>query len=414
MSEILRESLYKYAEIVAKEFKKTPYPMHTFASKQFESLRAEYYSLLDKHPRKLNIRLEKEAFGKLILFSILDTLRKGEIVQNLLTSLYTELERSIKEIPRVNRSWAYLHQFDCELDKIDLPGPFMIRKCTFLERVLFQQDKVSVMGRTSSKFIVETKPSVNIAMEELDEKSWSISIYNQLFQPKYELVHEFHNLIIVLRLIIPSWIGISEIHFSHAIGPMLPVTVVFSVPPPPEIFPAVFNSRIESECKLNSAMTEYLESLWIRFRNVRDKGKKDRVGRILRAIRRFNNAIMSNELEDMIVDLVIGLEILFKTTGFRMTFLASNLVGITDIEKHQTIKLLDTAYRARSKVVHGGSLEKDSSEIILKTLSLVTKVLIFALAIGGRKELADTITAATYDSEKRSKLMAKLTKWVKP
>jgi hypothetical protein len=405
----LRESFQAYAQLVAQEFMKAKFPLGTLKSEQFKILKSEYYSLLEKNPRKMNIGLDEGAFGKVLLFSVLETIQNGELDQDLLEMKYIEFEKSLAEIPRTNRAWAFLHQFNCGADVIDLVGNFVVRRTTFLERILFNQNNESLWGRTEAQFIIETKPDSDILVEPTKRGNKTRQI-----KPNFKLRKEILELVTVLRLVHPSWVGITSIHFELALDPSGHLTMDYSFIPSPELFPSIFNSHISNECNLSDEKADYFVKIWNRYRNVSDMGKKERVNRILRSIHRFNNAIMSDELEDMIVDLIIGLEILFKTTGFRMTFYASTLVGLDEIERLQAATLLDRAYRIRSKIVHGGSLEKDGKEVIPRTLNLVSEVLIFALALSGKKELVDIVEAAAYDSTEMKNLVSKLEGWIIP
>ncbi|TFH06661.1 MAG: hypothetical protein E4H14_10325 [Candidatus Thorarchaeota archaeon] len=47
-----------------------------------------------------------------------------------------------------NRAWAFLHQFGCLSDNIELEGPLRIRRATLIELYIFNMTNQSVGGRT--------------------------------------------------------------------------------------------------------------------------------------------------------------------------------------------------------------------------------------------------------------------------
>ena len=414
MTDNLRKSFDAFSELVVREFMKAKYPHYVIESNQFKALKEEYYSLLAKSPRQMNLGLDENSFCKVVLFTVLETLEKGKIVKEKLEDKYSELLRSVKELPRANRAWAYLQAFDCDVDEIDLSETLTIRRATVLERVLYEQNKESLWGRSAGKYIIETKPGVHY-IEEVEEQSGiSFSIDKKRYRPKPSIGIEIQDTVNVIRLIHPSWVGITSVHFEVPLDKKHQFTIDFSFPPLPELFPCVFNPYILAECHLSVDKVEFLLRLWKRYRNIMEKSNEKRVRKIARAIRRLNSATMSNNLEDMIVDLIIGLEILFETSGYRMVLYASTLVGLNDTERLQSASILEKAYDARSKIVHGGSLKDSQRTVILECLNRFTRIIIFVLAMEGRKDLVKIVQTAAYDSSTKEDLVTKLSEWTVP
>jgi hypothetical protein len=390
-------------------------PLHIFLSAELDALYNAYCERLkERHQQNFQLVVMPHILGNTILSRLFELNDEGIPFEEVIESVFSEFETSTLKIPRTNRSWAYLHQFDSDLDEIPLDGSLVIRRITFFERILFESDNESSWGISKAKYIIESKPDVQISAENMDESNPIIAINNQKFQPRNKIRYEFLDIVNVLRLIKPSNSGITEINFEFASEQNPTKTIGISFPAPSELNPNSLGSHSKEPCFIGASTIEYMNQLLQRYRDVKKKGDRNRVLNWHRAVRRLNSAIISGSLEDMIVDLVIGLEILFKMTGFRMVFYASHLTGLSSIEKRHAVEIFDRAYNIRSRIVHGGSLKDDDVTTIQQTVELVARLLIFALSLGCKEDLAEIVTRAVYDSKEMQKLTKTLEKWKPP
>ena len=139
-----------------------------------------------------------------------------------------------------------------------------------------------------------------------------------------------------------------------------------------------------------------------------------------RAIRRFNAALVSRDLEDELIDLTIAFETLLRTRGYRLAHKASVLLAIDKSERKDIVDFMDLAYGARSAVTHGGSFEEyikrkgtDPHQFIKKLENYLRKSIKFGIVLGpqNQKEFLEVVDNATHDDKIRDKLYGKMPTW---
>jgi hypothetical protein len=410
--EELRRKFYDFIDLFFNEVNRGGgIPVHVFDSEQLKALTEFYSESLEKHTGTPHEKLATSAMAMIIILRITEMTQEKNPSETILETLYNELEASIQNTPRTNRAWAYLHQFNSDMDEIHLDGPLIIRRSTLYERALFQHRSESYGGVSKGRFVIETKPEIEISANQIDPEKMGMRINDRIIQTNPEIENEFNDVVTSFKLIKPSSVGITQIHFEFSPISYSQFVTGFTFTPSPELFPAVFNSYIEDICYFSDEDIVYLNRLLQRYRTVLRRKEKKRIGRLQRSIRRYNNAIVSDEPEDMIVDVVIGLESLFKTSGFRMVFYASNLLGFSDTEIRQAVETLERAYDIRSKVAHGGSIANKDRKVILETLHMMSRILISALVLFGSKDLVEIVKDAAYNRKTKASINKKLKKW---
>ena len=146
-------------------------------------------------------------------------------------------------------------------------------------------------------------------------------------------------------------------------------------------------------------------------RKVVETGGKN-ADRLQRSLRRFNAAICSGQIEDIVVDTIIGLEILFHTTGFRTSFLASHLAAIGASERKTVADQLDKSYDLRNRIVHGGSLKEGDSHLAIRLLTIFCRVLRSYIYLATKMQDIDGyIRRIPYDPDELAKLENELARW---
>jgi len=325
---------------------------------------------------------------------------------------YFDLEDSLNLAPkRNNRVWAYLHQFSSSQDIIELEGPLRIRRATIVENFYFREQNMTHAGSVTS-FIIESKPTAPLlgafwTMKTIGKRGPE---RRNIIPPEPPYGIEIRDLVTMIRLVCPSSVGYSTVILQLEFSGGITIFPVYSTIP--SGFPAVFGRLRGRTCKLDEKRIDFLQKLWVKFRAVRKDETVTRLQCIMRALRRFNNAIASVDVEDEIVDLLICLETLFQSPGFRMVFYASYLLGLDNKRYVHARTTLDKAYDVRSKVVHGGSLKAKDKKVIQDLLPLVGLVLIFWIVLAGVKGgVLDFVKKASLDESIAKRMHSSLEKW---
>ncbi|TFH06660.1 MAG: hypothetical protein E4H14_10320 [Candidatus Thorarchaeota archaeon] len=173
------------------------------------------------------------------------------------------------------------------------------------------------------------------------------------------VLEDFRTLVTALRLTSSSSIGLNTVSmncqlFSGAAAFTINSPALIQFNPAPEIFPGAFSPFVNTQCILDKFELELFQRLYKRLREIQGTEGKLRE-QIQRALRRYNVALISDQAEDSIVDAIIALEILFKSSGFKMAFRASLLSSIIPEERKVIVKTLEKCHRVRSEIVHGSA-----------------------------------------------------------
>lgn len=140
---------------------------------------------------------------------------------------------------------------------------------------------------------------------------------------------------------------------------------------------------------------------------------------INRAIKRFMASTSTLDLEDKLVDSIMGFEALFGFSGYRLAHYVSGLMGRTTSERVGIVELMDAAYVARSAITHGGSLESDSNwktdsqKHVNDVQDYLRRCIKTVLCIGieSRDELRSRAFRIAHDEEARQSLQSSLPLW---
>jgi len=319
-----------------------------------------------------------------------------------LREVLEDLQYSLDYQSYPDRAWAFLHQFDCLERTFSLDGPVRIRRTTIIEDAIFNQYSQSVGGRTVCRFIAETKQGVPVVNVGHDDSIRFTGVSK-----------EYVILVSSLRLTSPSSVGMNLVTFEVPAGNLGEQSPAVAIPlySPPEVFPAAFSRFVNTQCVLDKYELEMLHRFHTGLRMVINSGG-DNAGRLQRSLRRFNAAICSDQIEDIVVDAIIGLEVLFHTTGFRMVFLASHLAAIGISERKTVVDLLDKSYDLRSKIVHGGSLKEVDNRLAIKLLTIFCRVLRSYIYLATKTQNVDEyIRKVPYDPDELAKLESELGEW---
>ncbi len=221
---------------------------------------------------------------------------------------------------------------------------------------------------------------------------------------------DFHYIVTILRVMSPSSVGITKILYNAAPNPIMTVHGEYSATP--EVFPAVFSRLTGKKTTLRSDSVERFQRFWNLFvETTREAGKKTskRIGRFLR---RYNTALVADDAGDEVVDLIIALEVLFQCMSFKAVFLASNMLSLVGVDPDEAMVLLEDAYKARNKIVHGSTFESDADAIIPKLVDYLSRLIQVAIALVKEKmELREWGRRVAFDKERRSEVRGILEKY---
>ena len=307
-----------------------------------------------------------------------------------------------------NRAWAYLHQFGCISDYIELEGLLRIRRATVVEKYMFHVTKQSVGGRTRCQFIAETISDASFI--QVDESK-------RFLLDNKKILEEFRTLVTALRITSPSSTGLNTVSVvcNIPLGKTvvrLDVPAIFQFNPAPEIFPGAFSPYLHTQCILDKHELELFQRLHKRLREINHREGKLKE-RVQRALRRYDVALTSDQAEDSIVDAVIALETLFQTSGFRMAFRASYLATTDSEERRVAVKILEKCHDMRSGIVHGRISKKEKQSSLLGKLILIVCRIIrsYLYASSKNEDVINFIEDAAYNPEKLSILQKELMEW---
>ena len=339
-----------------------------------------------------------------LLFLVIKCIAKSKdktVDEVRLKEVLERLEYSLNWQSFPDRSWAFLHQFDCLERFVTLDGPARIRRTTIIEDSLFKQYNHSVGGRTVCRFVAETKQDARVIYFS-DDGSINPIVNN-----------EFVMLVSSLRLASPSSVGINRVSVEVPAGNFGEQSPAVAIPfySAPEVFPAAFSRFVNTQCVLDKYELELFGRLHTGLRKVVETGGEN-ADRLQRSLRRFNAAICSGQIEDIVVDTIIGLEILFHTTGFRTSFLASHLAAIGASERKTVADQLDKSYDLRNRIVHGGSLKEGDSHLAIRLLTIFCRVLRSYIYLATKMQDIDGyIRRIPYDPDELAKLENELARW---
>ena len=297
---------------------------------------------------------------------------------------------------------------------MELDESLRIRRATLIEKYHFELTNQSVGGRTRCEFVVETTSNTRFA--KYDE---SIGlVFDNL-----ELLEDFRTLVTALRITSPSSAGLNMISIVCTVPLPEDTMGLFSINinpisqtnPAPEIFPAAFSPYVNTQCYLDKYEIQLLQRIYSRLRKLK-LGNGEFIDRLQRSLRRYNVALTSDQPEDSIVDLIIALEILFKTLGFRVSFRGSYLAGIGPEERKIAIDLLEKARNMRNNIVHGGgSSKKEEQKAVLgKLVIIVCRIFRSYLHIFTKKDNINIIVYVddiAYNPKELSILEKEFGKW---
>jgi hypothetical protein len=321
---------------------------------------------------------------------------------------YEELERCMIEPSDGPRVWCYVHQLDCPIDIIDLDGPLRIRKATIVERALLKQKWHST--GLSPTFIAETKRgTVETILDKEKAKRAGVDFHIELFtMPPFG--DAFFTLVSILRLTIPSPVGYDELVYQDEAGE-LSTRMVYQVSPWKH--PCSLGVLGQKKCELNGEDVRILNVLWDGYNKASQNFGTERFSRLQRAIRRYERAICSNEVEDAIVDLIIALEILFEVGGREMAKLASHLIGSNEKSRGKLFRLLDDARKMRNSIVHGGFFDSNNDLVDRYLLSIVRRIIVCSILLAKEKEwFAGLVRDAVNNASRLEELHDSISEWL--
>ena len=327
---------------------------------------------------------------------------------------YSQLLEEVKFLLELkldsNRAWAFLHQFGCLHDYVELDGPIRIRRVTIIEKYYFELTNQSVGGRTSSEFVIETTSDIKFL--KLDDT-------NKVHRENEDVLENFRTLITALRLTSPSSTGLNMISIVCYVDTENATIGLMENTPPltqynlaPEIFPGAFSPYVNTQCILDKHELELLQRIYKRLAEIKQKdGQLSE--RLEWALRRYNVALVSDKTEDSIVDVIIALEILFNAIGFRMAYRASFLASTSPDERKIAVEILEKSHKIRSNIVHGSVSEKEKQKKLLGMLILVVcRILRSYIHVSNKYEdVIDYIEDVAYNPEELSILENELTTW---
>ena len=321
---------------------------------------------------------------------------------------YLELEICMIEPPDDPRVWCYLHPLDCSVKMVDLNGPLRIRKATILERAFYCQERPPM--RFTPTFIAETKSGfVQSILNKDKTKSAGIDFHlNMSDNPPFG--DDFFTLVSILRLLKPSPIGYDSLVLQEK-SDSVEYSATYQVSPWKHPCTLGVIGNLQSD--LCNEDIDNLKLLWKNYHLTINALGVKRTTRLQRAIRRYELAICSNEIEDAIVDSVIALETLFEIGGEEMAIRASKLVGANEKSRDLINQILNAARRMRNAIVHGDALDKTDEKVDRYLLSILGRILVCAIVLSKEgKWFADLIKEATTDTDKMTKLQEPISKWL--
>jgi len=327
---------------------------------------------------------------------------------NGIESSYLKFERSIYYFPTHARVWFYLHQFDAVLDSIDLEGPFRIRRMSMFERMYFKEFKESFAGRSRADFIVETRPG--------KFKPYRAQDGSYRMPRTCPLQGWIQLLLNSLRLVRISSVGTKTLYYDIPTltegGRERFVELRAEYTPPAEFLPGIFGHHEKSVCSLDYEGVALLKRLVKHLSPLPDKMKDADFQTLLRALRRYNAALSSAGVEDEIVDLIIALETLSKTSGFKMVYNISYFIGVDDSDVKDVMGTLDKAYSIRSKIVHGGKIGKSDLAVISDIPRITRRALLLASVMGvSGKTIRKNVQDISFDAQEREKHRDQVKEW---
>ncbi len=188
--------------------------------------------------------------------------------------------------------------------------------------------------------------------------------------------------------------------------------------------PTLVPARARGDYNLTTANAEVLTELWEELQPVRSQTTMFKRRDVDLAASRFNSAYAREEIEDQLIDLVIGFETLLilerDELAYRLAHRVSLLLGKNDTNRKEIREYMRSAYSTRSKIVHGAeapmSVRVLDSEVSLGEFVdgierlLARAILTVALLSREipRSELISTIDAALISGSARSALEAKI------
>lgn len=135
--------------------------------------------------------------------------------------------------------------------------------------------------------------------------------------------------------------------------------------------------------------SESLQSLYASLQHAEQQHRQKQIGALLLGVRRIGFSCDRTLDEDKLLDTMIALEAMVLNTAgaaqergelrFRLALYVAKLVGGTTEDANRQYKLVQKAYKLRSKVVHGEGfkdLERDTVQEVAETARLVGRTLL--------------------------------------
>ena len=284
---------------------------------------------------------------KLNLFSDLHRLlsrhiqENGDFVfsRNNFDEAYEEFERAIYSKDVLYRLSSILEGFTIDIDELKFGNNYRIRKMTPKENMsVFDKypppTPFSIMNWIRHEYLLE-----------------AIISQKKGTQPNANLVQEvFDDIVSVLRLfksgcVTVRYIDCEPISWSST-GRAIYGKGFRSGIVPPRIY------------TLNKSEIHSILKLWRRFKAFRrNEGSSEEANYFNIALKRFNFGIEETDVENKIIDFIIGFEALCLSDSFELGYKLSNRVAIllakNSGEAEKIREFMKIAYRVRSKIVHG-------------------------------------------------------------
>jgi hypothetical protein len=314
---------------------------------------------------------------------------------------YLELEDAIKT-SRYERCFTFLYGFESEMDTIQIGEGLQIRRVNLIERAIFRNRPeielswvIEEMLDCSElpEYVVEiTRDSLNRFVKEPSGVESSLGMID--YVNNSDIIGD---LIGIIRLVNPSYIGIRFMRYHDIYG------YWDAWENRQEVMPAFYGGWKKPEV-FTASKIKFLQTVWEKFVGVRANERLQRV------IRRYNSAIISEDLEDRLVDLIISLETLFQGMGHKIEFMASFLYGMVSENSEKAMNILEISYRLRNRTVHGGSIDgKKHGATIDELLPLVSQIITMAILLQmSGKSLSNHVKQAYLDSKEYDVIKSRL------
>ncbi|MDD5531023.1 MAG: HEPN domain-containing protein [bacterium] len=313
-----------------------------------------------------------------ILIYLIEKFQSFLFLEEVFTEFYKDYEECSYEDKCKFMAFFFLQNFECEVDKVDITANMRIRKLSNEEMLQSYEKRL-------------------LKMQSLFEKLYVLEInyINKRTTPGLPQNDPFSKIITALRLLKTGTIGVETIYYASVAWAPIRAEGIISGK---EVYGNKYQLTIPEVEQFKKFVNDFLVY------EIKESSPLNI------ALTRFNYAYERGRAEDKLIDMMVSFEALFLKGGekaefsYRLALRTAVLLENNGDERNKIFSSMREAYNARSKVVHG-----ETMNIFLNEKSILAKDFVLQIEDYLRKSLNKFILLYK-QGEKHDDILAELDK----